>query len=121
MSVLTPLQRYEFRKIRTRSRVAGTAERPRLTICRTSKHIYAQVIDDVKGHTVAAASSLDAEILQSLKRGSNVAAAKAVGSLVAKRAKSAGIAKVVFDRGGRPYHGRIKAVADGARDAGLEF
>jgi large subunit ribosomal protein L18 len=95
----------------------GTAERPRLNIYRSLNHIYAQVIDDAKGETLLSASSLAAKA----KTGGNVAAAKEVGKLVAERAIEKGIKKVVFDRGGYLYHGRIKALADAAREAGLEF
>ncbi len=111
----------ERRQRRVRGKVSGTAERPRLRVTRTNTHIYAQVIDDVAGTTVAAASSVDAEVRGDLKNGSNIDAARAVGELVGKRAVAAGIKEVVFDRGGRIYHGRVKALADGARSAGLEF
>ena len=102
---------------RIRHRVRGTAERPRLAVFRSVKHIYAQVIDDDQGHTLAAASSAE----QKSKSGGNIAGAKAIGKLVAERAKEKGITKVVFDRGGYLYHGRVKALADAAREAGLEF
>ncbi|HZU09949.1 MAG TPA: 50S ribosomal protein L18 [Pseudacidobacterium sp.] len=102
---------------RIREKVAGSPERPRLSVYRSLNHIYAQVIDDTKGVTVASASSKAAK----LKTGGNVAAAKEIGKLVAERAKEKGITKVVFDRGGYLYHGRIKALADAAREAGLEF
>ena len=104
---------------RIRLKVRGTSERPRLAVFRSVAHIYAQVIDDTKGHTVVSASSKDkaAEV----KSGGNVAAAKAIGESIARRAKEKGITKVVFDRGGYLYHGRIKALADAAREAGLEF
>lgn len=102
---------------RIRSRVHGTADRPRLAVFRSVKHIYAQVIDDSKGHTVVAASSAE----KTAANGGNVAGAKAVGKLVAERAKDKGIKAVVFDRGGYLYHGRVKALADAARQAGLEF
>jgi large subunit ribosomal protein L18 len=102
---------------RIRAKVAGTAERPRLNVYRSLNHIYAQVIDDAKGITVVSASTKAAK----LKTGGNVAAAKEVGKLVAERAQEKGIKKVVFDRGGYLYHGRIKALADAAREAGLEF
>lgn len=104
---------------RIRHRVRGSEERPRLAVYRSIKHIYAQVIDDRKGHTVAAASS--SEKNSAVKSGGNLAGAKEVGKLVAQRAKEKGINKVVFDRGGYLYHGRIKALADAARAAGLEF
>ena len=102
---------------RIRSRVSGTSERPRLAVFRSVKHIYAQVIDDSKGHTVVAASSHE----KSAANGGNLAGAKSVGKLVAERAKDKGIKAVVFDRGGYLYHGRVKALADAAREAGLEF
>jgi large subunit ribosomal protein L18 len=102
---------------RIRRRVAGTGARPRLAIFRSVKHIYAQVIDDTAGHTVVAASSNE----KTGANGGNVAGAKAVGKLVAERAKDKGIQAVVFDRGGYLYHGRIKALAEAARQAGLQF
>ena len=106
---------------RIRRKLRGTAERPRLAVFRSVAHIYAQIIDDVAGRTVAAASSVDAELRGSLKNGANIDAAKAVGEAIGRRAVDAGIKEVVFDRGGRIYHGRVKALADGARSAGLEF
>ncbi|HLX46684.1 MAG TPA: 50S ribosomal protein L18 [Bryobacteraceae bacterium] len=102
---------------RIRRRVKGTEERPRLAVFRSVKHIYAQVIDDSKGHTVVAASSSE----KNATSGGNLAGAKSVGKLVAERAKDKGIKAVVFDRGGYLYHGRVKALADAAREAGLEF
>jgi large subunit ribosomal protein L18 len=102
---------------RIRHRVKGTPERPRLAVFRSVKHIYAQVIDDSKGHTVVAASSSE----KKSSDGGNLAGAKSVGKLVAERAKDKGIKAVVFDRGGYLYHGRVKALADAAREAGLEF
>ena len=104
---------------RIRRKLAGTAERPRLAIFRSVAHIYAQVIDDLKGATVAAASSLEKDMRA--KTGANVDAAKAVGKLVAQRAVEKGVKEVVFDRGGYRYHGRIKALADAAREGGLKF
>ena len=95
--------------------------RPRLCVFRSSMHIYAQVIDDTKGHTLASASSLEKDLKSSLKTGADKAAATAVGKLLAERAKNAGVDKVVFDRGGYRYHGRIKALADGAREGGLNL
>jgi large subunit ribosomal protein L18 len=95
--------------------------RPRLSIFRSGKQIYAQVIDDLQGKTVAAASTLEADLKDKLKSGANIEAATEVGKLVAERAKKAGVKKVVFDRGRFLYHGRVKALADGARDGGLEF
>jgi large subunit ribosomal protein L18 len=102
---------------RIRQRLSGTEERPRLAVFRSVKHIYAQVIDDTKGHTVVAAGSNEKDG----KNGGNVAGAKALGKLIAERAKDKGIKSVVFDRGGYLYHGRVKALADAAREAGLEF
>jgi large subunit ribosomal protein L18 len=107
------------RKRHIRSKVFGTAERPRLTIFRSLNHIYAQVIDDVSGRTVASASTVEADARKT--RGGNRAAAETIGALVAERAKKAGIGKVVFDRNGFIYHGRVKSLADAARKAGLEF
>ena len=106
---------------RIRKKLAGTQQRPRLAVFRSQTHIYAQVIDDDQGRTLAAASSLDKDLKTDHKRGANVAAAKAVGKLIATRAKEKGIEAVVFDRGGFQYHGRIKALADGAREGGLKF
>ena len=112
---------------RIRRKLSGTAARPRLAVFRSEAHIYAQVIDDVAGSTVVSASTVD-RIDQGDKadkggktKGGNVAAAKAIGKLVAERAKEKGIKSVVFDRGGYQYHGRVKALADAAREAGLEF
>ncbi|MDI3316679.1 MAG: 50S ribosomal protein L18 [Bacillota bacterium] len=109
------------RHLRVRKKVVGTPERPRLSVFRSSKHIYAQVIDDEAGHTLAAASSIDPELRALLKNGASVEAARQVGALVARRALTKGVRKVSFDRGGYLYHGRIKALADGARAEGLEF
>lgn len=108
------------RHVRVRKRVFGSAERPRLNVYRSNLHIYAQLVDDARGHTLAAASSLDAS-LKDAGNGGNVEGAQAVGRLVAERAKAAGIDRVVFDRGGYLYHGRIKALAEAAREGGLEF
>ena len=106
---------------RIRKTLSGTPVRPRLAVFRSNKHIYAQVIDDAKGATLIAASSRDADVRKDLKNGGNVGAAKAVGKLIAQRAKAKGIEAVLFDRGGYIYHGRIKALADAAREAGLKF
>jgi len=103
---------------RIRRKLSGTKERPRLAVFRSVAHIYAQIIDDVEGRTLASASSVDKD---GKTKGGNVAAAKAIGKLVAERAKEKGVKQVVFDRGGYQYHGRIKALADAAREAGLEF
>lgn len=107
------------RHLRIRQNLAGTAEKPRLNVFRSNKQIYAQIIDDVTGKTLCSASSLDKEL--ALSNGSNVEAATAVGTLVAKRALALNIEAVVFDRGGYLYHGRVKALADAARAAGLKF
>jgi large subunit ribosomal protein L18 len=109
------------RQRRVRGKVSGTAERPRLAVHRTNAHIYAQVIDDRAGRTLVSASSLDAEVKDAVKSGANIDAAKTVGEVVGRRAVEAGVGEVVFDRGGRLYHGRVKALADGARSAGLTF
>ena len=106
---------------RIRKKLAGTPARPRLAVFRSQSHIYAQIIDDDGGRTLAAASSLDKDVKGAHKRGADVAAAKAVGNLIATRAKAKGIEAVVFDRGGFQYHGRIKALADAAREGGLKF
>ncbi|MBE0417562.1 MAG: 50S ribosomal protein L18 [Coriobacteriia bacterium] len=109
------------RQRRVRGKVSGTAERPRLRVTRSNAHIYGQLIDDVGGRTLLAASSIDAELRTALKSGSNADAAKVVGEALGRRAIEAGIKEAVFDRGGRLYHGRVKALADGARSAGLKF
>ena len=109
------------RQRRVRAKVFGTAERPRLAVHRTNAHIYAQIIDDADAKTICAASTLDTEFRATGKVGSNKEAAEFVGELVAKRALEAGVTTVTFDRGGRIYHGRVKALADGARNAGLKF
>lgn len=103
---------------RVRKNISGTAERPRLNVFRSAKHIYAQVIDDVKGVTLVAASSMDKDFEG---YGGNIEGAKSVGKKIAEKALSAGIKKVVFDRGGYVYHGRVAALAEGAREGGLEF
>lgn len=114
-------QRLSFRKARIRAKVSGTGERPRLSVYRGHKHIYAQLIDDEKGSTLSAASTLSPELKGKLKVTDTVPAAKAVGELLARKALEKGIKRVVFDRGGHVYIGRIKALADAAREAGLEF
>ncbi len=106
----------ERRRLRVRQHIRGTAERPRLSVFRSAKHIYAQVIDDMTGRTLAAASSLSVKVA-----GGNIAGAKAVGKAIAEKAKAASITRVCFDRGGNLFHGRVKALADAAREAGLEF
>jgi len=107
------------RHARLRKKVGGTPERPRLVIHRSSRHIHVQLVDDLAGHTIAAASSMEADVRGA--DGDKKARATKVGELIAARAKAAGISRVVFDRGGRDYHGRIAALADAARKAGLEF
>ncbi len=110
------------RKARVRRAIKKAANgRPRLSVFRSSKQIYAQVIDDARGHTVAAASTLEKDVKGKLKTGADVEAAKEIGRLVAERAVQAGVKQVVFDRSGYLYHGRVKALADGAREGGLEF
>lgn len=106
---------------RMRSKIQGTAERPRLAVFRSEKHIYAQIIDDMTGTTLAAASTVEKDIKAALKATSNVEAAAAVGTAIAKKAAAKGIENVVFDRGGFLYHGRVKALAEAARAAGLQF
>jgi large subunit ribosomal protein L18 len=109
------------RQRRVRSRVTGTTERPRLNVFRSLTGIYAQVIDDTAGHTLVSASTIDKEIVKQVEGKSKLEAAKLVGQALAERAKAAGISKVVFDRGGYKYHGRIAALAEGAREGGLDF
>jgi large subunit ribosomal protein L18 len=110
------------RQVRTRRNIKKVNDgRPRLAVFRSSKQIYAQVIDDANGHTLAAASSVEKDLRSALKTGADMAAAAAVGKLVAERAKAAGVSMVVFDRGGYLYHGRVKALAEAAREGGLEF
>jgi len=107
--------------VRTRKNMTGTPERPRLCVHRSSKHIRAQVIDDHGGITVVSASSLDKEVRSQIKGGGNIAASKVVGKVIAERARAKGIENVVFDRGGYQYHGRVQALAEAAREAGLKF
>jgi len=108
-------------KTRIRGRLSGTPERPRLTIFKSLKRIYVQAVDDTQGVTLASASSLEKDVRGTLPSGSNIAAAKAVGAMVAARLKEKGITTVVFDRNGYVYHGRVKALADSARESGLQF
>jgi len=115
------VRQLERRRQRVRQSIVGTAGRPRLNVYRSNLHIYAQVIDDRGGNTLAAASSLEKSVRASLKSTGGVAAAKAVGKLIADRAKAVKIDVVVFDRGGRRYHGRIRALAEASREAGLQF
>lgn len=111
------------RHYRLRRNLSGTAERPRLTVFKSNKNIYAQLIDDVKGHTLASASTMDTALVKDakLKSTSNIDAAKSVGAQVAKKAKALGLEEVVFDRSGYVYHGKIAALADAAREGGLKF
>ena len=106
---------------RLRTKLTGTTEAPRLAVYRSTKHIYAQIIDDVKGVTIVSASSLDKDMRKDLTHGGNIESAKAVGEAIAKKALKAGVKDVVFDRGGFLYHGRVAALADAAREAGLNF
>ena len=117
MPVKTRTELRISRHARLRKKVTGTAEKPRLAVFRSLKHVYAQIIDDTKGHTLVSASSQDA----GHEGGGNAEGAKAVGARLAEKAKAAGIETVVFDRGGFAYHGRVAALADGARDGGLNF
>jgi large subunit ribosomal protein L18 len=120
--MLRKMNQFDKRKVRVRRRIARNAGgRPRLSVFRSSKHIYAQVIDDTKSSTLVAASSLEKDLKTTLKTGADKAAAAAVGKLIAQRAMKAGIKEVVFDRGAYRFHGRIKALADGAREGGLSF
>lgn len=118
---VTSKEARRIRHARVRARIEGTPVRPRLCVFRSLKHIYAQVIDDVQGHTIATASTLDPEIKAEIQGKTKVSAAQLVGLLVAKRAKEKGVTQVVFDRGGCQYHGRLKALAEAARETGLQF
>jgi len=116
---ITPRQR---RHARVRAKISGTANRPRLNVFRSSAHIYAQVIDDIRGHTIVAASDLDEAVRDRAGQGATKSVrAKVVGEIIAERARDAGVEAVLFDRGGFLYHGRVKAVAEGARESGLKF
>ena len=114
-------KRLSRRRQHVRKKLYGTAQRPRLSVYRSGKHIYAQLIDDMAGKTLASASSTNKDVLGELKHGANVAAAKSVGKAIAERGKAAGVVEVAFDRGGRMYHGRVKALAEAAREGGLKF
>jgi large subunit ribosomal protein L18 len=114
-------QRLLRRKYSVRKSVFGTAERPRLSVYRSSKHIYAQIIDDYAGKTLASVASTATDVRGELANGGNIAAAKKAGLAIAEKAKAVGVTKVAFDRGGRKYHGRVKALADAAREGGLQF
>ncbi len=115
----TKAERRHRRHVRIRRKIQGTAERPRLAVFRSSKHVYAQIIDDDKGHTLVGVSDQAKDVKS--ERSGKVAASFAVGKLLGELAVAAGVKKVVFDRGGYPYHGRVKGLADGARKGGLEF
>ncbi|MBV8781543.1 MAG: 50S ribosomal protein L18 [Phycisphaerae bacterium] len=114
-------KRLERRKFGIRATLSGNQDRPRLSVFRSDKHISAQLIDDMSGKTLAAASSQSGDVRGEMKNGGNIAAAKLVGKAIATRAKEVGVKKVAFDRGGRKYHGRVKALADAAREGGLQF
>ncbi len=120
-SKLSRQQQTRKRHMRVRKKITGTAERPRLAVFRSGKHIYVQLIDDVAAKTLASASTLEADVRTTVKSGANVEAAKFTGNRIAEKAKASSIKNVVFDRGGNLYHGRIKALADAAREGGLEF
>ncbi len=107
--------------MRMRKRIGGTAERPRLCVHRSTRHIRAQVIDDASARTIASASSLDKDVRSQIRGGGNIAASKVVGKIIAERARAKGIENVLFDRGGYQYHGRVQALAEAAREAGLKF
>ncbi|MBR1471727.1 MAG: 50S ribosomal protein L18 [Lachnospiraceae bacterium] len=111
----------EKKHLKIRNRFSGTAERPRLAVFRSNNHMYAQVIDDAAGNTLVAASTLDKEVAAKLEKTNNVEAAKVLGEVIAKRALDKGIETVVFDRGGYIYHGKVAALAEAAREAGLQF
>lgn len=119
--MLNRKQTVQKRHRRIRKNLAGTSERPRLAVYRSSKHISVQLIDDIAGKTLLAASTYEKTLRSDSSTGANVEAAKAVGTLIANRAQEKGVASVVFDRGGNLYHGRIKALAEAAREAGLQF
>lgn len=118
---LTRKESIRRRHTRIRRRLSGTSERPRLAIFRSNEHIYAQIIDDDQQRTLVAASTIDTDLRSKLETGANCAASTEVGKLIAERALAQGIRQVVFDRGGNLYHGRVKALADAAREAGLDF
>ena len=121
MAKKTKVQKRQTRHARVRRHISGTPERPRLCVFRSNKNISAQIIDDIDGKTLVAASSLDKELKGQLEHGGNKAAARIVGGSVAKKAQDKGITEVAFDRGGFLFHGRVKELADGAREAGLKF
>jgi large subunit ribosomal protein L18 len=114
-------RRLDRRKHHVRKAVFGSPERPRLSVYRSSKHIYAQIIDDFAGRTLASVATTDGSVRGDLKNGGNIGAAKQAGKAIAEKAREIGVTKVAFDRGGRQYHGRVKALADAAREGGLQF
>lgn len=121
MAAISRREQRAKRQRRIRGKLSGTSARPRLNVFRSNKHIYAQVIDDVRQHTLVAASTMDAGLRPQLADNAKLDEAKLVGRLIAERARAAGVTKVVFDRGGYRYHGRVQALADAAREGGLEF
>ena len=121
MNEITKRRRFIRRKVRVRKKVSGSMARPRLNVFRSNAHIYAQIIDDTQGQTLASASSREKTIRESVSSGGSSEAAKAVGKQLAQRAKAANISAVVFDRSGRLFHGRVKALADASREGGLNF
>lgn len=121
MATVTRAKARRRRHLRVRKRAFGTLERPRLVVYRSLKHMYAQIVNDTDGHTLVSASTQDPELRGKLEQSGNQSAAKEVGKLLGARAKEAGIDKVVFDRGGNLYHGRVAALAEGAREGGLDF
>lgn len=121
MNDQTKRRRFARRQVRVRKKVSGTSQRPRLNVFRSNAHIYAQIIDDTEGQTLASACSLEKTIKETVSSGGSIEAAKAVGMKLAERAKAVNITSVVFDRGGRLYHGRVKALADASREGGLNF
>jgi large subunit ribosomal protein L18 len=121
MKTTDKFEKLSRRKRRVRQRIFGTPERPRLNVYRSKTHIYAQIINDLTGRTLAAASTLDPDLRKGLKSTGSIEAAKAVGQLLATRAKAASVQAVLFDRGGRLYHGRIRALAEASRQSGLQF
>lgn len=121
MNPVEKLKKRKRRHLRIRRRIFGTPERPRLNVFRSRSHIYAQIVDDTRGHTLAAASTLDGSLRTSVKATGAIEGAKAVGRLLAERAKAAKVGAVVFDRGGCIYHGRIRALAEASRECGLQF
>ena len=121
MNEITKRRRFDRRKVRVRKKVSGSTARPRLNVFRSNAHIYAQIIDDTQGRTLASASSREKAVRESIPSGGSNEAAKVVGKQLAERAKAVNITVVVFDRGGRLFHGRVKALADASREGGLNF